>query len=86
MHKFPLRIVNDKVMLVIEHPNLFNPVFKIYLKCSQIMQQQMAHARHLNGVSTYARTIRRLRICYERSRIKILTYIMCHDGLNITAQ
>ena len=59
VHKFPLRIVNDKVIMVIEHPNLFNPLFEIYLKCSQIMQQQMAHARHINGVSAYAQTIRR---------------------------
>ena len=26
-----LGIVNDKVIMAIEHPNLSNPVFKIYL-------------------------------------------------------
>ena len=31
VHKFPLCIVNDTVMIVIEHTNLFNPVFKLYL-------------------------------------------------------
>ena len=55
VHKFPLCIVNDTVMIVIEHTNLFNPLFKIYLKGSQIMRPQACSWVHLNGVK-YIRT------------------------------
>ena len=61
VHKFPLRIVNDKVMLVIEHPNLFNPVFKIYLKSSNMrrpVDNGTTHAQNLNAVRTYEQTVR----------------------------
>ena len=35
VHKFSLCIVNDTVMIAIEHTNLFNPVFKLYFKYRQ---------------------------------------------------
>ena len=62
VHKFPLCIVNDTVMIVIEHTNLSNPVFKLYLnsfniKChlddacadlKVVRRYEHTHSAHLN--------------------------------------